>query len=108
MYGKIIYCDYHDQGALICTDTTIQNLDHTRLSKNICMTEQCAGCWNNHGSFSIKDNKLTMNFDNKNQAYYDSLCGGWHIDYFKQEIYDNNYKPVTIIISDELIFNKKY
>ena len=102
MNGKIIYCYKHDQGALVCCKS-FESLDRKILSKNICLNNKCYKSWCDHGTFSIRNKKLIMKFDNKDQTYYDNLLGGWHINYFKLELYDTDYEPIHIIISEQTI-----
>ena len=92
--GYVVYCYYHDQGAIIKLDCSHDEecddaLSHGRkkiieisdnLGKRIC---SCNGCNFKFHGLSLED-KIIIG---ETQKMYDILGGGWKTEYFKEEMY---------------------
>ena len=84
--GIILYCVKHGQGALV-TENDYTNINFDSLSSTMCSQHSlCRDYWEPHGNFQIVDGQLVL--DGKPQTYYDDICDGWKLEYFKNSIYD--------------------
>ena len=95
MNGLTVYCETHDQGAIILDKYNNYKLifkydciGDPNLNK-ICgndLLRKC--CWIKHGDCNVVND--TISFTSLDKQNYEKLNGGWIIDYFKKNIYDDN------------------
>jgi hypothetical protein len=96
MNGLTVYCETHDQGAIIIDKNNDYKLvfiyDHIgdpNLNK-ICggnkLLRKC--CWIKHGECNVVNDIIS--FTSLNKSNYERLNGGWIIDYFKKNVYDSD------------------
>ena len=100
---KICYCHAHDQGY--CLENTCVKSEE-EIAMAVCGIDDCVGAHNiEHGILTYDETTNTFIFNLKHRQYiYNRYCGGWKIEYFKEEIYDDELNNVNINI-DKIIYH---
>jgi len=99
MNGLVVYCETHDQGAIILDKENYfkhltkydcildNNLDKICFPVSGINNTRRLCSWIKHGNCRLENNLLKYNSLSKKN--YEDMYGGWDNEYFKSEVYNS-------------------